>query len=159
MQQGIVERYGTECFVPMRKERRRDRHGRFAWVRLCALSSYVFVRADQDLFHRIARDTMPVRPMVRQQEGMYLPVVVPDRDMESFIRVAGSQDEQAQYLDPAKLNFKRGDRVRIVGGSLVGVEGIFMQVGGKHEKRVVIQLEGLVAVATAAIPAALVERI
>ena len=42
---------------------------------------------------------------------------------------------------------------------MTGLEGTFMQIGGKHEKRVVIQLEGIIAVATAAIPAALVEKI
>jgi hypothetical protein len=39
------------------------------------------------------------------------------------------------------------------------VEGVFLQIGGKHEKRVIVQLEGLIAVATAAVPAALVEKI
>jgi hypothetical protein len=34
-----------------------------------------------------------------------------------------------------------------------------MQIGGKHEKRVVIQLDNIIAVATAAIPASLVEKI
>ena len=47
----------------------------------------------------------------------------------------------------------------MIGGPFVGVEGIFMQIGGKHEKRVIIQLEKLIAVATAAIPASMVEKI
>ena len=94
-----------------------------------------------------------------QVDELWTPIIVPNRDMESFIRVSGNKEERVLYLDPAKLNFKKGDRVRVIGGSLTGVEGTFMQIGGKHEKRVVIQIEKLIAVATAAIPAALVEKI
>ena len=97
--------------------------------------------------------------MSRKVDELWTPVIVPDRDMASFIRVAGSKEEKIVYLDPAKLNFKKGDRVRVIGGPMTGLEGVFMQIGGKHEKRVVIQLEGIIAVATAAIPAALVEKI
>ena len=143
----------------MEKKRQQDRHGRFVWVQKCALSSYVFVHADRETFAQIPKDLTNIRPMMHMREGLFVPVIVPDVDMASFIRVAGSQDEQAVYLDPSKLNFKKGDRVRIIGGSFVGVEGTFMQIGGKHEKRVVIQLDNIIAVATAAIPASLVEKI
>ncbi len=158
-QQAIKTRFGVECFVPMEKKRQRDRHGRFVWVQKCALSSYLFVHVDRETFIQIPKGLIYIRPMAQLREGLYVPVVIPDDDMTNFIRVAGSKDEQAVYLDPAKLDFKKGDRVHIIGGSFVGVEGTFMQIGGKHEKRVVIQLEGLIAVATAAIPAALVEKI
>ncbi len=159
LQQSIKTRLGVECFVPLEKKRQQDRHGRFVWAQVCALSSYLFVHADKDQFVQIPTDLNNVRPMRQMHEGLLVPVIVPDPDMESFIRVSGSVKERAVYLDPTKLDFKKGDRVRIIGGTFVGVEGTFMQIGNKHEKRVVIQLEGLIAVATAAIPAALVEKI
>ena len=107
----------------------------------------------------IPRRLISLRTMVRMSEGLLVPVIVPDREMASFIRVSGNKEEKIAYLDPSKLDFKKGDRVRVIGGSFVGVEGVFMQIGGKHEKRVIIQIEGLIAVATAAIPASLVEKI
>jgi transcription antitermination factor NusG len=97
--------------------------------------------------------------MRHKVDELWTPIIVPDRDMASFIRVSGSKEERIVYLDPAKLNFKKGDKVRVIGGPMTGVEGTFMQIGGKHEKRVVIQIENLIAVATAAIPAAMVEKI
>lgn len=159
VQQKVQVEYGQESFVPTEKTRQRDRHGRFVWVRRCALSSYVFVNTDKEKLYGMFRNSMTVRPMCRMIDGLWSPIVVPDREMASFIRVAGNAEEKIVYLDPAKLNFKKGDRVRVIGGSFVGVEGVFMQIGGKHEKRVVIQLEGIIAAATAAIPASLVEKI
>jgi transcription antitermination factor NusG len=159
LQQAIQVRHGVECFLPLEKVRQRDRHGRFVWVQRCVLSSYLFVHAERDTFIQIPKGFSNLRPMNQMKEGLWEPVIVPDVDMASFIRVSGSLDQKATYLDPGKLNFKKGDRVRVIGGSLLGVEGTFMQIGGKHEKRVVIQLENLIAVATAAIPASLVEKI
>ena len=139
-QQAIRTRHGVECFVPMEKKRQQDRHGRFVWVQKCALSSYVFVHADRETFAQIPKGLTNIRPMMHMREGLFVPVIVPDVDMASFIRVAGSQDEQAVYLDPSKLNFKKGDRVRIIGGSFVGVEGTFMQIGGKLCRQCILAL-------------------
>ena len=159
LQQNIQKRFGVECFIPIEKVRQRDRHGRFIWVQRCALSSYLFVNTDKDIFYSIHKNSYVLHPMRHKVDELWTPIIVPDRDMESFIRVSGNKEERVLYLDPAKLNFKKGDRVRVIGGPMTGVEGTFMQIGGKHEKRVVIQLENLIAVATAAIPAALVEKI
>lgn len=155
----LVDRFGLECFVPMEKIRQRDRKGHFIWIQRCALTGYVFVRANHDEYVSVTQTMPNVRPMVAQKQGLWTWVVVPNRDMESFIRVAGTKEEQIAYLDPLKLDLHKGDRVRVIGGPFAGVEGLFMQVGCKHEKRVIIQLEGLIAVATAAIPASLVEKL
>ena len=56
------------------------------------------------------------------------PLVVPDRQMHSFIAVAGAYDEQIVYLDPTIVSLREGDRVRIVGGVFSGVEGFFIRI-------------------------------
>lgn len=159
LRQNVQTLFDVECFVPTKKVRQRDRHGRFVWVQRSVLTGYVFVRVEKERHHLIPRRLLMLHTMLHQVDGLWTPVIVPDDQMASFIRVSGNEDEQIAYLDPAKLNLKKGDRVRVIGGSFVGVEGVFMQIGGKHQKRVIIELEGLIAVATAAIPASMVEKI
>ena len=159
LQQSVQNISGVECFVPTEKVRQRDRHGRFVWVQRSVLTGYIFVRIEKERQYLIPRRLITLHTMVCQENGLLRPVIVPDRDMASFIRVSGSKEERIAYLDPSKLNLKKGDRVRVIGGTFVGVEGVFMQIGGKHEKRVIIELQGLIAVATAAIPASMVEKI
>ena len=159
LQKRVQTRFGVECFIPIEKVRQRDNHGKFVWVQRCALSSYLFVNTYKDTFYSLYKGSYVLHPMRHKVDELWVPIIVPDREMASFIRVSGNKEERVLYLDPAKLNFKKGDRVRVIGGPMTGVEGTFMQIGGKHEKRVVIQIENLIAVATAAIPAALVERI
>lgn len=157
--QSIQDIYDKECFVPIEKIRQKDKRGRFVWTQRCALTGYVFVHTDRISLKTITERFPNIRPMVRKKDGLWALVTIPDNDMASFIRVAGNKEQRIAYLDPSKLNLQRGDRVRIIGGSFVGVEGTFLQIGGKHEKRVIIQLDNLIAVATAAIPASLVKKI
>ena len=85
------------------------------------------------------------------------PLVVPDRQMHSFIAVAGAYDEQIVYLDPSIVSLREGDRVRIVGGVFSGVEGIFIRIKG--DRRVVVSIEGVMAVATAFVHPSLIEPV
>ena len=123
LQKKIQILYGVECFVPTEKVRQKDRHGRFVWVQRSVLTGYLFVHIEREILFQIPRRLIALRIMSRMEEGLLTPVVVRDSDMESFIRVSGNKEERIVYLDPAKLNFKKGDRVRVIGGTFVGEEG------------------------------------
>ena len=73
-------------------------------------------------------------------------VTVPDNQMEDFIRVSSDPNADAMYLAPGEINIKKGTRVRIIGGELDGVCGAFMKVRGKRNKRLVVLLDGVLAV-------------
>ena len=66
-------------------------------------------------------------------------------------------DGQIVYLDPTIVSLREGDRVRIVGGVFSGVEGIFIRIKG--DRRVVVSIEGIMAVATAFVHPSLIEPV
>ena len=74
----------------------------------------------------LIRMKIPIRYIMDRETRR--PLVVPDRQMHSFIAVAGAYDEQIVYLDPTIVSLREGDRVRIVGGVFSGVEGIFKEI-------------------------------
>lgn len=160
LSESIRTDFGVESFVPLEKIRQKGRHGLFQWVQRSALTGYVFLHTDRDTLFGLVKRMGNVRTMVRRNEQqLFEPVVIIDKAMMDFIRVSGSAEQKALYLDPARLQLKAGDRVRVMGGTFAGLEGYFVQIGSKHEKRVVVQLDNLIAVATTAIPASLVEKI
>lgn len=77
--------------------------------------------------------------------------------MEDFIAVSGSVDEQILYLTPQEVALKSGDYVRITGGVWKGIEGKLVRI--KKNLRVVVEIKGLAAVATASIHPSLIEKI
>lgn len=73
-------------------------------------------------------------------------IVVPDEQMDSFIRIASLYEEDTVYYKPEEIDIQKGTRVRIHGGKFDGVKGVFMRVKGKRNRRVVVMLEGVMAV-------------
>jgi len=75
-------------------------------------------------------------------------ITVPDDQMDSFIKVASRNESNVTYYRPDEIDFKKGTRIRIHGGELDGVEGSFVRVQGRRQRRVVVVLDGIMAVAT-----------
>jgi transcription antitermination factor NusG len=118
----------------------------------------VFVRASRERLDEVKTEKEYARPMryIMNKETRR-PVVIPERQMQSFIAVAGNTEEQAIYLDVSEVNLRKGDRVRVVGGIFAGVEGKFMRI--KNDRRVVVVIEGIMAVATVPIHPSLIEKL
>lgn len=151
---------GIESYVPTQRKKI-VRGGRVCYRTVSALHNYLFVRATLEEIRQIKELYIPyLRYMMGHDEnGNRCPQCVPEEQMRHFIAITGNEQEMVKYLDPETIDLAKGDRVRIVAGPFEGVEGVFMKVSAKNEKRVVVKIEGVTAVATAAIPAALVERI
>ena len=73
-------------------------------------------------------------------------MIVPNGEMENFILVATAYDDNPTYLPANEVNLNKGDRVRIVGGYFDGYEGTYMQVKRGQKKRLVVCLDGILAV-------------
>ena len=94
---------------------------------------------------------------LKDKAGMNLPVIVPDDQMRSFILVAGTYEESVIYVEPAELQLVRGQKVRVMGGVFEGAVGEFVRI--RRDRRVVVNIEGVMAVATTFIHSSLVEPI
>ena len=127
---------GIENYIPMRYEYvvRKERRLRKL---VPAVHNLVFVRSTRERMDEIKNK--------------------PDSQMRSFIAVSGTYDQAVLYLEPTELNLSQGTRVRITGGIFEGVEGVFVRV--RHDRRVVVNIEGVMAVATTFVHASLVEEI
>ena len=118
-----------------------------------AVHNLVFVRSTRERMDEIKNEpgmNIPIRYIMDRETRQ--PIVIPDSQMRSFIAVSGTYDQAVLYL-----NLSQGTRVRITGGIFEGVEGVFVRV--RHDRRVVVNIEGVMAVATTFVHASLVEEI
>lgn len=79
-------------------------------------------------------------------------LTVPDDQMENFIKVASRYEENTAFFKPDEIDIKKGTRVCIHGGKFDGVKGVFMRVQGKRNRRLVVMLEGVMAVVAEVCP-------
>lgn len=154
----LLEDMGIECFVPTERVKRRKVGGGYYYREVSKLHNYIFVHSSLAVLKEIKTSKIPYLRymMAKDDAGKSVPQFVPADQMESFVAVCRS--EGAKVLTP-EVKFEVGDRVRILTGPLRGVEGVYIRTSARHEKRVVVQIEGIVAAATAAIPASEVEKI
>ena len=71
--------------------------------------------------------------------------------------VAANYDEGIVYLNPDELKLKIGAKVCITGGPFEGVEGTLVRI--RNNKRVVVEIKGVMMVATHYVPPSLLENI
>lgn len=154
----ILEAISVECFVPMRNDvhiagRRKIRKT------IPAVRNLIFIHTTASQIKALKSQYLFVQYLIHKTDGRVKPIVVPDDQMRHFIAVAGTGEEQLIYLEPQAIRFDAGDRVRIRGGVFDGVEGIFLKVKGARDRRVVVSIDGVAAVATTAIHPDLLEKI
>jgi len=113
-----------EAYVPVTRERRRW-SDRYQTVEMPLFPGYVFVRAMSDPTDRLA---------VLQTKGAYAFVTfkgvtarVPDQQISDLRRIESQNTSWSPYPF-----LKRGQLVRICGGCLDGLEGIFVAERGKQ---------------------------
>lgn len=156
----LLDAEKIENFIPMHYEYVKVRGGDRGKIRklVPVVHNLIFVRSSLKCIERIkqsAASLLVVRYIFDRETR--LPLVVPEAQMRSFIAVSGSYEEQIVYLDPATKALQKGDPVRITGGIFGGVEGTVVRVKG--DRRVVVCIQGVMAVATTYIHPSLIEKI
>ena len=134
----ILDEENIESFIPMRygivmKGGKRVRK------LVPAIHNLVFIHSTRkriDALKDELEGKMPIRFIMNREYCR--PVVIPDAQMRSFILVAGQ-------------------KVRITDGVFKGVIGEFVRI--RHDRRVVVNIEGVMAIATTFIPPSLVEPV
>ncbi|MEG1565059.1 MAG: UpxY family transcription antiterminator [Bacteroides sp.] len=141
---------GVETYLPIQEERHQW-SDRVKKVERIVLPMIVFVHVEP---------TERGLPLTLLSVSRYLvlrgestPAVIPDAQLERF-RFMLDHSEEAVELSTAPL--APGEWIRVVKGSLKGLEGELVKVNGKHKIAVRLSLLG---VAQVSIPAAYVERI
>lgn len=150
---------GIECFVPMVNALVEKRSGAKIRKQVPAIHNLIFVHTSKNVIQEIKRgvDYLQYRTMPR--EGKNIPIIIPDRQMQQFIAVTQTTNEELIYMRPEEVNIAKGTRVRVHGGAFDGTEGVFVKIQGKRKPRVVLLIQGVAAVALAEINTEFIEII
>lgn len=142
----FLDRNNIENFIPMRYEYVMRKEQRIRKL-VPAIHNLIFIHSTRKKIDEIKEANailLPLRYIMDRETKQ--PIVIPEYQMRHFIAVAGSYDQQVIYLPPTEYSMQKGDRVRITGGIFEGVEGVFVRVKG--DRRVVVSIQGIMAVAT-----------
>lgn len=85
------------------------------------------------------------------------PIVIPDEQMEMFVKICSIKDSGLEYLGDDGPQFHKGDKVRVTDGIFKGFEGHIKRIN--HDRRLIVTIEGVAAFATKFIPPSFLEKI
>ena len=161
MARAILKELRINCFVPTQNICSIDKKGKRITKEVATIHNYIFVHSCKEQIDDIKRTKIPWLRyvMIYEKDCEKKIMTVPDKQMNHFISVAGNDENETTYICPDEVSLSKGDYVRILGGPFEGIEGIYMKVSNKKQRCVVIKINGIAAVATAAIPRILVEKI
>lgn len=150
-----LDNLGIENFMPV-KQQFTIHNGHKKLETIPAIHNLLFIHSSREILTGLKmteEEFSPLRYMMsRPLDKKTTPeiITIPDRAMDNFIRVASLSDEQVIYLDYNRVADKIGKRVVITDGPFAGIEGVVMRID--NNKRVVIKLENVTAVALAFVP-------
>lgn len=118
--QQLLEREYIESFVPLCYKIVKRRDGQKKRVLKPAIPNYIFVRTTRSILQEVKNRILILQYLTRRENGKNIPIIVPDYQMEQFIRVINTYNENLVFLKPEEVNLKKGTPVRIVGGAFDG---------------------------------------
>ena len=150
----LLEKEHLGCFVPM-QYKVCIKKGKKIRVLVPVIHNLLFVHARPSDLKRVKSQVAYLQYITDTRSGQK--IIVPDVQMQRFIAVAGTYNDHLLYFQPVVLNLSKGTKVRITGGDFAGQEGIFLKVKGARDRRVVIEIQGVIAVALATVHPDLIE--
>lgn len=143
----VLEEQEIRHFLPIKTiHYNRKRDGKLMKKQVSAIPNLIFVHSTRPQVQALKEDcaaTIPVRYFMDRTS--HKPLIIPDRQMEDFIRLASDGDDNLLYLDNPEIVFEKGEPVEVTYGPFAGIQGYVLRI--RRDRKVVLVLNGLLAAA------------
>lgn len=162
----FLEAKGIETFLPLQSQtyiyKGKKRHRQVSLI-----PNFLFVKSNEkemkkyvgkgelDFFHHYYVPHKDDRGRALGKKGIK-PLVIPEKQMESFIRWNEVSDDNKLFVADDKMKFEKNDMVKIVEGKFAGLEGFVCRIKG--QSRVGIVVNGVGTIFTAYVPKRMLEK-
>lgn len=152
----LLDKEKIRSFIPMRYELRLVK-GRKIRELVPVIHNLIFVYATSSQIQSVKAKAEYLQYIVNTRSGEK--IIVPEEQMRRFIAVTGTYNEQLLWFEAGEVNLTKGTKVRVTGGEFEGQEGVLVKVKGARDRRVVVAIQGVIAVAMATVHPSLIEAL
>lgn len=139
-----------DTFFPCERVLVQCRNGEKKYVRRPLISGFLFFRATLKQALQVQKTYVRQCYLFTRTEGFQkVPCIIPDAEMNRFMLVVSAGDAGLEVIDDHR-DFTQGEAVRVIDGPFKGAEGYICRI--KKNRRLVVSIQGLCAVATSYIP-------
>ena len=147
-----------------RADSRYIKEGPVIYLRKPMVTSLVFVQASKEQIVRLNAELQEKyrngkgRGFVYKSADRQDFAVIPDRQMAAFRLVTESGVSGLSFFSGDDITrYRQGDKVRVTEGPLKGAEGYIRRI--RKDRRLLVSIDGVVAVATSYIPMSQLEKV
>jgi transcription antitermination factor NusG len=146
-----------------RKDSRYIQQGPIIYERKPLVASLIFVRADANEIQAVdtrIKEEMILGHMlgfIYKSADFKKWATIPDKQMESFRVLTENGGDGLTFYTANLVKLAQGDKVRVIDGPLKGAEGYIKRI--KKDRRLLVCVEGVIAVASSYIPDRMLEKI
>ena len=152
-----LEELGIDTYLAMH-DAEKEKNGKKKRVREPLIPNLLFVQTTQEKMNLALAS--PANAYLSyyydhfrtNADGKNPPLIVPDKQMDNFIRLTSIDNDHILFVDRSQCHFKSGDHVVVTDGDFRGIEGRIARVS--RQQRVVVELDGIGYITTAYIPKA-----
>ena len=141
----LLENDGIETFSPMKWVSRIE-NGKHTLKYDYAIWDLFFVHSSKKVIDPYVNRFENLQYKFQSGGKQHNPMVVPDKQMSDFIKAIESS-KKPLYFAPHEIDLLGGESIRIIGGTLNGYVGKFVKVKGSRQKRLIIELSGMLCAA------------
>ena len=135
-----MDALGVPAFVPMRRIMQRG-------IRLKntlepAIHNLIFIHATEEKMQALKKSRPELQYMMRQMNGKMEKIIVPQGQMDDFMKVCTTSLDFVEIVSAEQVRFKPGQEVMVISGPLQGIRGHFQRVEGHRAKRLIVTIPG-----------------
>lgn len=135
---------GLTVFTPLKWCIRKVR-GRNIRVQVPIMQDLLFVRESRAVLDEHVKRIPTLQYRFIRGGGYHEPMIVPDKDMEMFIKAIDTTDSPL-YFSPEEITPTMCKRsIRIIGGPLDGYSGRLLTIRGSKKKRLLVDIPGVIS--------------
>ena len=144
---GQLDIDGFDYYVPMHLVENASHNG---YIKKPLINSLLFIRVTP-LYTKFIQNRFNQQMMFYKMMDKKTYAIIPDAQMENFILCTSIQEDgRLDVIGADRPEYHVGEHVRVIGGVFKGLEGHIKRI--KKDRRLIVSIEGVVAVATEYIP-------
>ena len=146
----VLQDEGYETFIPMALKKT-EKDGKKEEKIVPAVSNLCFVCGEQQSLYQFFKgmgEACPARFI--WDRSTREPITVPDKAMTDFMLVSRTMLDDTIYLHDVSSKLREGQSVRVTDGPFKGIEGKVVRI--RKSRRIMVELPGMLAIATTYIP-------
>lgn len=138
-----MDALGVQAFVPMRRIMQSGRRLKNALEP--AIHNLIFIHATEEKVQALKKTRPELQYMMRQMNGKMEKIIVPERQMDDFMKVCTTSPDFVEIVPAEQIQFKAGQEVMVISGPLQGIRGYFQRIEGHRSRRLIVTIPGACA--------------